>query len=572
MNITDLMVSGGFLTHEKPETEGEMSTFLHYFSSFPLFDGPAGDPKKPIDGAAELVGDQTESFERGDFSDFLSELEPNEQEPLLDGPDAQRVELRNFIFPPNKDEISKPIFFHSEKSRNHSFENPPQHDPEENISLSSSDPCVRVLKRSDRPEQVVIKIDSHDPSPKLINQGDVPSEQISTQAPHKRSVDDADKILEKGSLPPAASFASPLAPSRENIKTNEIHPHTPRQAFPPEILALAKIKSQSPDCSPLPLVNEKGSISNDRLYFDRAQNKVQNIPVSHISEAGITEPKVIRKPVDFSAQPTRSELQFDKAEAVETTPPRSGYRQLGQDVVPPNYQPLHSKSIFLPQNHIEPLSKTAIPSSAFDGVSKALSQPSKVIISDQFTNHSLQHSKNNAVFENSFPITAIEQGDPEITLTPQSDVSKSPLQAVLGSEKSHNPILQQIAPKLIDQLVFKRDGKIDIILSPKDLGKVEFSFQSHDKSGLSIVILAERDETAALVRRHIDVLTKEFERLGYSDIDFSCEGQPDQQKSHRNPAKVREDIENANTHEPPAQSRSIITHDYSLSTAVDIRL
>lgn len=129
-----------------------------------------------------------------------------------------------------------------------------------------------------------------------------------------------------------------------------------------------------------------------------------------------------------------------------------------------------------------------------------------------------------------------------------------------------------IVPKLIDQLVFKGDGKIDIMLSPKDLGKVEFSFQSHDKSGLSIVILAERDETAALVRRHIDVLTKEFERLGYSDIDFSCEGQPDQQKLHRNPAKVREDIEYANTHEPPAQSRSIITHDYSLSTAVDIRL
>ena len=129
-----------------------------------------------------------------------------------------------------------------------------------------------------------------------------------------------------------------------------------------------------------------------------------------------------------------------------------------------------------------------------------------------------------------------------------------------------------IVPKLIDQLVFKGDGKIDIMLSPKDLGKVEFSFQSHDKSGLSIAILAERDETAALVRRHMDVLTKEFERLGYSDIDFSCDGQSEQQKSKSGPTNERENTDNTNPQQSKAQSGSITAYGYSLSTAIDIRL
>ena len=132
--------------------------------------------------------------------------------------------------------------------------------------------------------------------------------------------------------------------------------------------------------------------------------------------------------------------------------------------------------------------------------------------------------------------------------------------------------MQQISPKLIDQLVNKGDGKIEIMLSPKDLGKVEFSFHSHDKSGLSIVILAERDETAALVRRHMDVLTKEFERLGYSNIDFTCDGQSDRQKSKSSPAKEREDIDTSNPQQSQVQSVSITAHEYKASTAVDIRL
>ncbi len=200
------------------------------------------------------------------------------------------------------------------------------------------------------------------------------------------------------------------------------------------------------------------------------------------------------------------------------------------------------------------------------------SQPSKTKISEQFGFYSLKDLTDTSFIKPSFSVAAVEQVNPEIDPLPQIDLVKTTFQTVLGSEKNHHLIMQQIAPKLIDQLVLRGDGKIEIMLSPKELGKVEFSFQSHDKSGLSIVILAERDETATLVRRHMEVLTKEFERLGYSNIDFSCDGQSDHQKSKSNSAKVSEEIGAANSQDPTAQKAATIAQDYSLSTEVDIRL
>ncbi len=369
----------------------------------------------------------------------------------------------------------------------------------------------------------------------------------------------------------AMNFANPLVPSFENMQISEIHPRKP-WPHTPEIPALTKTTHQVQDRSPLPSINERDSLLKNPIFSDKAQNIAKSISLFRVSEASIIAPTMTRKPVDFSAQPAQTELRLNTAAVVETTPRHPADRQLDQSAGQSNRQPLHSKSILLSESHVEPQFKLSIPSPASERAATDTSQPRKNIISGQFAKTALQHSNSNTIFENSFPVTAIEQGDPDITPPLQSDVSKSPLQAVLGSEKSRHPIMQQIVPKLIDQLVFKGDGKIDIMLSPKDLGKVEFSLQSHDKSGLSIVILAERDETAALVRRHMDVLTKEFERLGYSDIDFSCDGQSERQKSKSSPTNERENTDNTNPQQSKAQSGSIPAYGYSLSTAIDIRL
>ena len=271
------------------------------------------------------------------------------------------------------------------------------------------------------------------------------------------------------------------------------------------------------------------------------------------------------------ARHTELEPLFDNVKTENPHMSRS-YLHLGANPSLSNLENFSSQRERWFQHHIEPMSKTDPRSTASNNNDKAISQPSKTKISEQFGIYSLKDLTDTSFIKPSFSVAAVEQVNPEIDPLPQIDLGKTTFQTVSGFEKNHHLIMQQIAPKLIDQLVLRGDGKIEIMLSPKELGKVEFSFQSHDKSGLSIVILAERDETATLVRRHMEVLTKEFERLGYSNIDFSCDGQSDHQKSKSNSAKVSEEIGAANSQDPTAQKAATIAQDYSLSTEVDIRL
>ena len=111
-----------------------------------------------------------------------------------------------------------------------------------------------------------------------------------------------------------------------------------------------------------------------------------------------------------------------------------------------------------------------------------------------------------------------------------------------------------------------------ITLSPKELGRVEFSFQSLDKSGLTITILAERDETAALVKRHLDVLTKDLERLGYSEICFSYQGQSGQKEAKENPLNWEKETPEEDGQGAQSQKAGVSTPSYGISTALDIRL
>jgi len=567
MNITDLMISGGFLAHEKLEIKGEASKFLDYISNLP----PLNDSKPTPDRAARLLESLPESNEKEHFSIFLNQLTSREKGLLFEDPVALEVALSTFMPSVKRHPVSEQSFLDFGALKKPLFEHSPHSEAASSLGIGSNATSFRVTKTFEDPKHVLAARDSLAFTPQQTEQMGAQFSQIPAQVPHPMSVDDRDRIIKKAPLQPTANFANPLVPSFENMQISEIHPRKP-WPHTPEIPALTKTTHQVQDRSPLPSINERDSLLKDPIFSDKAQNIAKNISLFRVSETGIIAPTMTRKPVDFSAQPAQTELRLNTAAVVETTPRHPADRQLDQSAGQSNRQPLHSKSILLSESHVEPQFKLSIPSPASERAATDTSQASKNIVSGQFANPALQHSNSNTIFENSFPVTAIEQGDPDITPPLQSDVSKSPLQAVLGSEKSRHPIMQQIVPKLIDQLVFKGDGKIDIMLSPKDLGKVEFSFQSHDKSGLSIVILAERDETAALVRRHMDVLTKEFERLGYSDIDFSCDGQSERQKSKSSPTNERESTDNTNPQQSKAQSGSIPAYGYSLSTAIDIRL
>src|SRR5690606_803113 len=53
-----------------------------------------------------------------------------------------------------------------------------------------------------------------------------------------------------------------------------------------------------------------------------------------------------------------------------------------------------------------------------------------------------------------------------------------------------------------------------------ELGRVKLSLQAID-STITVTIMAERPETADLMRRHVDILAQEFRALGYQDVSVS---------------------------------------------------
>ncbi len=72
---------------------------------------------------------------------------------------------------------------------------------------------------------------------------------------------------------------------------------------------------------------------------------------------------------------------------------------------------------------------------------------------------------------------------------------------------------QAIAAGLADARGNDRSGAVEIALDPPELGRVRMSFAEIGGT-LTLSILAERPETAELMRRHLDLLGQEFARSG----------------------------------------------------------
>ncbi len=93
------------------------------------------------------------------------------------------------------------------------------------------------------------------------------------------------------------------------------------------------------------------------------------------------------------------------------------------------------------------------------------------------------------------------------------------------------------------------DGRIELTLSPEELGQVRLHLTTNDTSAI-VAVSADRIDTLDLIRRHLDDLTRDFRALGYQDVSF--------QLSHGDPGpqQRRTDPGNPQTHaevpEPPA--------------------
>lgn len=82
---------------------------------------------------------------------------------------------------------------------------------------------------------------------------------------------------------------------------------------------------------------------------------------------------------------------------------------------------------------------------------------------------------------------------------------------------------QRVTQQIAEAVRRGTDGAIELALSPKELGSVRMSIQATE-TGTAIVMIAERDETMQLLRRHAEMLHDAFRDLGLGTLDLSFGG------------------------------------------------
>lgn len=119
----------------------------------------------------------------------------------------------------------------------------------------------------------------------------------------------------------------------------------------------------------------------------------------------------------------------------------------------------------------------------------------------------------------------------------------------------------------IEILVRHPDKRVEIALNPDELGRVRMTL-SRTEHGMTVAIMADRPETLDLMRRHIDQLTAEFHRLGYTDIGFSFGS--DTQQGRDSEDRHRQDPSFAAV--PADNTQPTIVFNRPVTDGLDLRL
>ncbi|MFN3144263.1 MAG: flagellar hook-length control protein FliK [Paracoccaceae bacterium] len=81
-------------------------------------------------------------------------------------------------------------------------------------------------------------------------------------------------------------------------------------------------------------------------------------------------------------------------------------------------------------------------------------------------------------------------------------------------------IPRHVARQLAEALVPRPDGPVELRLNPEELGHVRITLSGDDGS-MIVLVHADREDTAALMRRNADLLQQELRAAGYPDANLS---------------------------------------------------
>ncbi|MEM6322228.1 MAG: flagellar hook-length control protein FliK [Pseudomonadota bacterium] len=137
------------------------------------------------------------------------------------------------------------------------------------------------------------------------------------------------------------------------------------------------------------------------------------------------------------------------------------------------------------------------------------------------------------------------------------------------------PGIEGQAPKMIARQIVENarsagDGSIEVMLEPVELGRLRISMTPAD-GVMTVSLSIERDDTADLVRRSLDLLVEEFEAVGYADVDIdfasSHFGQGDQAHDGEGPGDTQ-----IVEHVGEVSSDAVRPIKIDLTNGIDIRI
>ena len=74
-------------------------------------------------------------------------------------------------------------------------------------------------------------------------------------------------------------------------------------------------------------------------------------------------------------------------------------------------------------------------------------------------------------------------------------------------------LARHVSQQLLDAVRSAPERVVEITLKPEELGRVKMGI-SIGEGTISVSLVAERSETAELLRRHLEILNQEFKSLG----------------------------------------------------------
>lgn len=115
---------------------------------------------------------------------------------------------------------------------------------------------------------------------------------------------------------------------------------------------------------------------------------------------------------------------------------------------------------------------------------------------------------------------------PETAQTGKADLLVLPpagpggAQQVAGQTGTPAALASQISRQIAEMAATRPENAVALLLSPEELGRVAMTF-SPKGEGIAVSLVVDRPETLDLMRRHIDVLSRDLRDLGFAHVDIS---------------------------------------------------